>query len=335
MKLLFIGGTGLISGACAAMALERGHELTIVRRGSRRASPDPVGARVISVDAREDPGALDEALGTSRYDAVVDWVAFKVGDVESDLRLFRGRTDQLVVISSATVYQRPPAHYRVDEDAPLGNPFWQYARDKIACEERLWHEHRLTGFPVTVVRPSLTYGPPQIPLCVGSWEHPWTVIQRMRDGRKVIVPGDGTSLWTLTWNEDFAAGLLGLLGRHEATGRAFHVTSDEVLTWEEIYRVAAEEAGARPHLVHLPSDLIASLDPSMRESLHGDKMHSIVFDTSRLRALVPDFRPQVRWREGVRRCLRWFEADSARQTVDAAADERWDRMIAAYERAFP
>ena len=230
-------------------------------------------------------------------------------DIERDLRLFSGRTGQFVFISSASAYQKPPSHYLITEETPLENPFWDYSRDKIACEQRLMQAYREKGFPVTIVRPSLTYGPSQIPLCVGSWQHPYTVIDRMKRGQKIIVPGDGTSLWVLTWNGDFAKGFLGLLGNPKAIGEAYHITSDEVLTWNQIYREVGRALGVEPEIVHVPSDLIAAYDPDALGSLTGDKVNSSVFDNSKIKQLVPDFNCTVPWAEGVRRAIAWHMAD--------------------------
>jgi nucleoside-diphosphate-sugar epimerase len=269
------------------------------------------------------------------FDAVVDWTAFVPADIERDVELFRGRTRQFVFISSASAYQKPPGDYRITENTPLVNPFWDYARNKIACEDRLMREYRERKFPATIVRPSLTYGPSQIPLCVGSWEHPFTVIDRMRKGKPIIVPGDGTSLWTVTWNADFAVGLVGLLGREDCLGEAFHITSDEVLTWNQIYQEAGRAAGVEPNLVHLPSEWIAAYDPPMRGSLLGDKAYSAVFDNSKIKRAVPEFSAKVFWAEGVRRAIAWHEADPARQTIDQSANRKWDAMIDGLKRAFP
>jgi nucleoside-diphosphate-sugar epimerase len=334
MKVLFIGGTGLISSACSEMAAARGMELHILNRGQSRKYPLPAGARWLPGDVSR-PADLAQALAQHTFDAVVDWIAFTPADIERDLQLFTGRVRQFVFISSASAYQKPPAHYLITEDTPLVNPFWDYSRQKIACEERLMRAYREAGFPVTIVRPSLTYGPSQIPLCVGSWQHPYTVIDRMRHGRPVIVPGDGQSLWVMTWNGDFAKGLVGLLGREAALGQAFHITSDEALTWDQIYREAGRAAGAEPQLVHIPSELIAAYDPDMTGSLIGDKANSTVFDNRKIKRLVPDFSATVSWAEGVRRALAWFDADPARRTLDEPADRRWDDIIDAYRRAFP
>ena len=328
MRVLFVGGTGIISTACTRLAVERGVELFLLNRGGH---PELAGgATVITADAR-DEAATARALDGLRFDAVVDWIAFAVDDIERDLRLFGGRTDQFVFISSASAYQKPPVHWLISEETPLANPFWEYSRDKIACEERLFRAHREQGFPVTVVRPSLTYGDTQAPLAINSWTRPYTAIARMRAGKPLIVPGDGTSLWTITHNTDFAVGLLGLLGRGEAVGRAYNVVSDEVLTWDQIYRQTAAAAGVEPHLIHVASDFIVACLPEMTGSLIGDKSCSAVFDTTRLRNLVPEFRTTVRFAEGIRRTIAWFDADPARQQVDAEMDAAWDRLVEAYE----
>jgi nucleoside-diphosphate-sugar epimerase len=334
MKILFIGGTGLISSACAELAIARGFELFLLNRGVSTKYPVPPGARLLSGDVHGDGRALSAVLDGHRFDAVVDWIAFTPVDVERDIALFHGRTRQFLFISSASAYQKPPGHYLITEETPLDNPYWQYSRDKIACERRLQREFRQEGFPVTIVRPSHTYGPSQIPLCLSSWLHPYTVIRRMKEGRKVIVPGDGTSLWTLTWNGDFAKGLVGLLGLDAAVGEAFHITSDEVLTWNQIYREAGHAAGVEPDLIHIPSDLIAAHDPASLGSLIGDKSNCAVFDNAKIKRFVPDFHAEISWSEGVRRTLAWHEAEASRRTIDEEAERSWDRIIAAYTRAF-
>jgi nucleoside-diphosphate-sugar epimerase len=335
MKVLFIGGTGLISSACAALAVERGFELYLLNRGSARHFPPPPGAIVLQGDIRNDPSGAAALLQGHRFDAVVDWIAFTPDHIEQDIELFAGKTRQLLFISSASAYQKPPTHYRITEDTPLANPFWDYSRNKIACEERLMQVYRETGFPITIVRPSLTYGPSQIPLCPGSWNHPYTLVDRMRRGEPVIVPGDGTSLWTMTWNGDFAKGLVGLLGRETTLGHAFHITSDEVLTWNQIFTEVAHAVGVEPKLVHIPSDLLIAYNPGLEGTLLGDKVNSVAFDNSKIKRFVPDFVASVPWSEGVRRALAWFEADPARQTIDETANAQWDEMITAYRRAFP
>jgi nucleoside-diphosphate-sugar epimerase len=335
MKVLFIGGTGLISSASSELAIQRGIELVILNRAQSRKYDVPAGARLITGDVRGDRGAILDTLKGERFDAVVDWIAFTPEDIERDIELFAGRTRQFVFISSASVYQKPPNHYLITEDTPLCNPHWLYSQNKIACEERLMRELREHGFPATIVRPSLTYGPSQIPMIMGNWQNPWTLVDRMQRGQKVIVPGDGTSLWPLTWNGDFARGLVGLLGREQTIGHAFHIVSDEVLTWGQIYVELAHALGVEPNVVHIPSDLIVAYDPSQYGSLIGDKIYSVVFDNSKIKRFVPDFVATVPWTEGVRRSLAWFRADPARQTIDPAANALWDRIIAGYERALP
>ena len=335
MKVLFIGGTGLISSACSDLAVERGLDLYILNRSLSRKYPLPAGAHLLAGDVHGDPAQLAGLLADHRFDVVVDWIAFTPEDIERDIRLFGGRCGQFVFISSASAYQKPPSHYLITEETPLENPFWEYSRNKIACEECLMQEYRERGFPVTIVRPSLTYGPSQIPLCVGSWKHPYTVIDRMKRGKKIIVPGDGTSLWVLTWNGDFARGFVGLFGRKDAIGEAFHITSDEVLTWNQIYQQAAQAAGVEVQIVHVPSDLIAAYDPEAVGSLIGDKANSAVFDNSKIKRFVPEFTCDVSWAEGVRRAIAWHEADPARCSIDEPLNQTWDVILAAYEQAFP
>ena len=335
MKILFIGGTGLISSACSELAVTRGHELFILNRAASTKHPLPDGATLLKGDIHGDETLLTSLLADQRFDAVVDWVAFTTEDIERDIRLFRDRTNQFVFISSASAYQKPPKHYLITEETPLENPNWQYSRNKAACEQRLmqaYHEH---GFPVTIIRPSLTYGPSQIPLIGASWVHPYTVIDRMRRGQKVIVPGDGTSLWTLTWNADFAKGLIGLLGNAKAIGEAFHITSDEVLSWDQIFLEVYQALGAEPNVVHIPSDLIVAHDPEQFGSLLGDKIYSVVFDNSKIKRFMPAFACEVNWAAGLRRTLTWFDAHAEFQTVDHDMNAKWDQIISYFEHALP
>ena len=335
MKVLFIGGTGLISSACSELAAERGSQLFILNRSMSSKYAVPEGVQLLAGDVHGDETQLARLLEEHRFDAVVDWIAYTPDDIERDLRLFGGKTGQFVFISSASAYQKPPKHYVITEETPLENPFWDYSRNKIACEERLMRAYHEQNFPVTIVRPSLTYGPSQIPLCVGSWRHPYTVIDRMKKGRKIIVPGDGTSLWVLTWNGDFAKGFLGLLGNQKAIGEAYHITSDEVLTWNQTYREVGRALGVDPEIVHVPSDLITAYDPDALGSLVGDKANSAVFDNRKIKQLVPDFVCSVPWSEGVRRTIAWHEADPSRQTIDEKLNNIWDRVLSEYEKAFP
>lgn len=330
MKILFIGGTGVISSACAQRCIARGHELFVLTRGQSRKYDVPASAVALRGDIRKDPDGASRMIADHQFDAVVDWVAFTPEHIEQDIALFTGRTRQFIFISSASVYQKPPAHYRITEDTPLANPHWQYSRDKIACEERLMREYRERGFPAVIVRPSHTYGPSSLPLVLGSGAHPWTMMDRMLRGLPVIVPGDGTSLWTVTWNDDFAKGLVGLLGREQLAGHAFHITSDETLTWDQIYREAAHAVGVEPKIVHIASDWIVAHRPEFEGTLLGDKSHSVVFDNSKIKHFVPDFVCDVPFAEGVRRSVAWFMADPARRTIDEAHNRVLDELIQAY-----
>jgi nucleoside-diphosphate-sugar epimerase len=335
MKLLFIGGTGIISSACSDLVVALGHELFIVNRSISKKYPVPPGATVFQADAYTEEARLAALLKGHQFDAVVDYIAYTVSDIERDIRLFRGKTNQFVFISSASAYQKPVKNYIITERTPLENPYWEYSRNKIACEDRLLFAYLEEGFPVTIVRPSHTYGPSQIPFGVSSWQHPWTVIDRMKRGEKVIVPGDGTSLWVLTWNADFAKGLVGLLGNKRAIGEAFQITSDQVLSWDQIHLEAFRALGLKPNLIHIPSDLIAAYHPHSLGSLIGDKSNSVVFDNSKIKRFVPDYSCAVTWAEGVRRSLEWFEAHPEFQTIDYEMNSIWDKIVVAYQRAFP
>jgi nucleoside-diphosphate-sugar epimerase len=330
MRVLFLGGTGIISTATTRLAAERGIDLTLITRGFRAASL-PAGVNSLTADF-DDPAGIAQALGDARFDAVVDWIAFTPAHIERDLQLFRGRTRQFIFISSASAYQKPATHYLITESTPLANPYWEYSRNKIACEERLMRAYREEGFPVTIVRPSLTYGETQITLAINSWARSYTVVDRMRRGKKVIVPGDGSSLWVITHNSDFAKGLVGLLGLEQAIGHAFHITSDEVMCWDQFYRITGQAAGVEPQLVHMPSDFIGACLPDALGGLSGDKSVSVVFDNSKIKRFVPGYCATVPFGQGIRRTLAWFDADPARRQIDEEANRQWDRLIEAWER---
>ena len=329
MKVLFIGGTGIISTACTQLALARGFEVTVLNRGQR----DSVRGPHQLVADINDPRATAAALGAQQWDAVVDFISFAPAEMEQRIALFRGRTRQYIFISSASVYQKPLAHYLVTESTPLVNPYWEYSRNKIACEERLQRALQEEAFPMTIVRPSFTYGDTIVPLTLNSWPKTFTAVARMRRGKPVIVPGDGLTLWTMTHNSDFAKALVGLLGHQGAIGHAFHITSDEVLTWNQIYEAVAEAAGvADLKTIHIASDFIRACVPNSTEGLLGDKANCAVFDNSKIKRFVPDFVATTRFRDGIKRTMAWFDGDPARQELDHDADARWDRLIAAYER---
>jgi nucleoside-diphosphate-sugar epimerase len=329
MRVLFLGGTGIISTACTRLAAESGIDLTLLTRG-RHAAELPAGVKTLAVDM-EDDAAAARALDGARFDSVVDWIAYTPAHIERDLRLFAGRTRQYVFISSASAYQKPATDYLITESTPLANPYWEYSRNKIACEERLLKAYREEGFPVTIVRPSLTYGDTQIPLAVNCWTKPYTVVDRMRRGKKVIVPGDGSSLWVITHNSDFAKGLVGLLGHEQSIGHAFHITSDEAMSWDQYYRIVGEAAGVEPQLVHIASDFIAACLPEELGGLTGDKSVSVVFENRKIKRFVPGYRATMPFARGVRRTLAWFDADATRRQIDEAASAAWDKLIGAYE----
>jgi len=324
MRALFIGGTGIISSACADRAIQSGFELTVLNRGASSTRPIAPGARLIRADAR-DPESLRRAVDGLEFDVVVEFVAFTPDHVRSDVEILGPRTGHYVFISSASVYQTPPTHLPVVESTPLRNPFWQYSRNKIACEDLLVDEYRRYGFPMTIVRPSHTYDPSMAPFDGG-----WTAVDRMLRGAEVVVPGDGTSLWTLTHHTDFAVGLVGLLGATAAIGEAFHITSDEALTWNQIYTLVAHAAGVEPRLVHVPSEAIAAADPELGAALLGDKANSMVFDNSKIQGVVPEFAPRIRFAQGAREIVDWHLADPARQAVDPDLDRLFDRLVEAY-----
>ncbi len=321
LTVLFIGGTGIISTACVRTALDAGYAVTVLNRGATSTRAVPEGAEVVHADIR-DAAAVATALAGRTFDVVCDFVAFTPEHVQTDLDLFTGRTGQYVFISSASAYQKPPAKVPILESTPLRNPFWQYSRDKIACEDLLVAAYRETGFPATIVRPSHTYDPSLIPTMGG-----WTDVDRMRKGKPVVVHGDGTSLWTLTHHTDFAGAFVGLLGRPQTYGDAFTITSDNWLSWNQIYLALANAAGvAAPHLVHVASETIAVADPELGPGLVGDKAHSGIFDNSKIKAMVPGWVATVPWAVGAREMIDWFDADPARQVVDEERNRIWDAL---------
>lgn len=329
MKILFVGGTGNISKVCVELAIARGHDVTLLNRGKRGSQ---AGARQIVADMSDSAGVAS-ALGSQHWDVVADFIIFTPEQLEQRLELFRGRTKQFIFISTASAYQRPVTHYLVTESTPLANPFWDYSRNKIACEDRLLRALREENFPCTIVRPSWTYGDSVIPLAVTSFNRYFTGVDRMRQGKPMIVPGDGSSLWAMTHNTDFAKGFVGLFGNPAAIGHAFHITSDEVLSWDQIYRVVADAAGVRDvELVHIASDFITACLPEFIGGLIGDKACSVVMDNTKIKRFVPDFVATTKLRDGVAKSIAWFDADPSRQLVDHDANVTWDKLIATYNR---
>ena len=324
LRVLFIGGSGVISSACSRVAVDSGIELSVLNRGRSAERPLPPGVNMLRADIRE-PGSVRDEIRDLEFDAVVDWVAFTPEHVRADIELFRGRTGQYVFISSASAYQTPPARMPVTESTPLRNPYWQYSRDKIACEDTLVAAYRKEGFPATIVRPSHTYDETLVPFDGG-----WTVLGRMLAGKPVIVHGDGTSLWTMTHHDDFARAFVPLLGHPRTLGEAIHITSDDVLTWNQIAEALAAALGVTVRLVHVPSDAIAAADPDWGAGLLGDKAHSMVFDNTKLRGIVPGWRAVIPFEQGARQIAAWYLADPARQVTDQALDAVMDKLAAAW-----
>jgi nucleoside-diphosphate-sugar epimerase len=330
MKVLFLGGSGNISSACVELALRQGYDVTCLNRG-RRPTGLSTGIKSIVGD-RNDAARLRQAAEEGHYDVVANFVAYAPEQIEIDLAAFCGRVGQYIFISSASVYQKPPNHYVITESTPLYNPYWEYSRKKIACEDRLMKAYREQGFPITIVRPTYTYGPTWIPSAVGGQDY--TVVDRMRKMLPVISHGDGTSLWVMTFNGDFAVGFVGLFGQMKAIGEAFHITSDEVLTWDQIYQTMGRAAGVpNVKLVHIPSEFVLALYPDIGAGLVGDKACSVVFDNSKIKRLVPEFHPMTSFAHGMARAVAWYDADpAARHVVDAETNRVMDHLILAYQR---
>lgn len=321
-SILFIGGTGVISAAAAERAVALGHRLTILNRG-RSTRPVPDGAEILTADVR-DASAVRAVLAGREFDAVADFITFTADQAQASLDLFAGRTGQYVFISSASAYQKPPTRLPILESTPLKNPFWQYSRDKIACEELFYKAYREQDFPLTVVRPSHTYDRTKIAMVGG-----WTDIHRMRSGLPVMVHGDGTSLWTLTHSQDFAKAFVGLLGRPQAVGESYTITSDEYLPWNQIYQLFARAAGVpEPELVHVSSETIAAHSAELGANLLGDRSHSVVFDNTKIKSLVPGYHATIPFADGARQIVQWFDANPRLQTVDQDYMALSDRLIA-------
>jgi len=329
MKVLFIGGTGNISSACVELALLRAYQVSILTRGTR---PATFSKPVTTILGDRNDAALLERVGKQgHYDVVANFVGYTPDQVGIDVAAFAGQVGQYIFISSASAYQKPPTHYVITEDTPLENPFWQYSRDKIACERALMRAHRERGFPVTIVRPSHTFGPTRIPSGVGG--HGCTIVGRMRQGKPIISHGDGQSLWVITFHTDFALGFVGLFGNRQALGEAFHITTDEVLTWDQIYRTIAHAAGCEARIVHISSDFLAALYPELGPGLLGDKAYSVVFDNSKIKRTVPGFVARVSFAEGIARSIAWHDADPSRRVVDDELNAKMDHLIEAHQRA--
>ncbi len=326
MKILFIGGTGNISVSVSRLAVERGFDLYLLNRGRQNVTIE--GAKTITADITQ-PDQVQAALGDQHFDVVVDWIAFHQHQVERDIALFSGRCNQYIFISSASAYQKPATDHILTEATPLANPFWRYSQEKIECEERLMRAYREDGFPMTIVRPSHTYDN-HIPISIGNWSS-YVVPKRMLEGKPVIVHGDGTSLWVLTHSEDFAKGFVGLLGNPHTIGHAFQITSDFVLNWNQIYDQIGDALGVKPNIVHMPSEFIAQHDPAGAAGLLGDKMYSAIFDNSKIKRFVPDYVATIPFYLGIRRTIKWYQADASRMQVSPDDDAYFERLLAAYQ----
>ncbi len=330
MKALFIGGTGTISTAISELCVKRGWELTLLNRGTASARV-PEGARVLVADAR-DEDAVRAALGDERFDVAADFIAFTPEDVRRDIRLFQGRVGQYIFISSASAYQKPLSMPWITESTPLFNPYWEYSRDKAACEETLMRAYRESGFTVTIVRPSHTYCERSVPVALHGANGSFAVVERIRTGRKVIVPGDGLTLWALTHSSDFAVAFVGLMGNVHALGETFHITGDERLTWNQVYEAIGAALGVRPKMVHIASETLGMLCSAYVGALLGDKSNTVLFDNTKIRRAVPEFRAQKRYDQGVREAIDYIYAHPECQNPDPAFDEWCDRVIEGYER---
>lgn len=321
-SVLFIGGSGIISAACVREAVEQGFDVTVLNRGTTDKRPIPDAVTRLQADV-SDRAALEAAIGDQRWDVVIDFVAFTPDQVQRDVEVFTGRTNQYVFISSASAYQTPATHLPITESTPLKNPFWQYSRDKIACEDLLVRAYREDDFPMTIIRPSHTYDETLVPFSGG-----WTVLGRMRAGKPIVVTGDGSSLWTITHARDFAVGFVGLLDRAEAIGEAIHITGDEAPTWNQIAHELAAAAGVEDlQLVHVPADAIDALDAEWGASLLGDKANTSVFDNTKVQTLVPEFAQTTSIRQGAREIVAWFDADASRQVTDERLDGLMDQLV--------
>ncbi|MDR0581821.1 MAG: SDR family oxidoreductase [Prevotellaceae bacterium] len=326
MKVLFIGGTGTISTAISKAVLASGHELFLLNRGNRN-DRLPQGAISLTADINDEQQAAALIAGME-FDVVADFIAFVPAHLERDYRLFNRKTRQFIFISSASAYRKPPADYRISEATPLANPFWQYSRDKIACEMYLMQRYRDEQFPVTIVRPSHTYCEYSVPLGVHGDKGSWQVLQRMLDGKPVIIHGDGTSLWTMTHSRDFARAFTGLMGNIHAIGEAVQIMSDETLTWNQIYTCIADALGVPLRAVHIASELLAARsDYDFTGGLLGDKAHSAVFDTTKLKRLVPGFTATIRFDQGIKETVDYVLSHPECRIPDEAFDVWCDRII--------
>lgn len=332
MKILFIGGTGTISMAITKLLLQRGHEVFLLNRGSRTGEL-PSFVNLIQADINNEDDVKSKIDGM-KFDCVCDFIGFVPSQIERDYRIFNGKTKQFMYISSASAYHKPVKSYIINEGTSLANPYWEYSRNKIACEELLMKLYRENGFPVTIVRPSHTYDERSVPLGVHGKNGSWQVIKRMMEGKPVIIHGDGTSLWTMTHNSDFAVGFCGLVGNPHAIGEAFQITNDETLTWNQIYKCIADALGVELKACHVSSEFLAAVsDYDFTGSLIGDKSCSVVFDNSKLKKAVPEFKPVVHFEDGIKMTIKNVLSNSELQKDDPEFDQWCDKVISVLEKA--
>ena len=324
---MFIGGTGVISSACSELCIEKGFDLYLLNRG-RSLRPLSDKAKVITADIRNHH-LVKSLLGDLTFDVVVDWIGYTVEHIKKDFELFKHKTSQYIFISSASAYQKPPKQLPIRESEPLNNPYWDYSKKKILCEKYLMDLYHTFQFPVTIVRPSHTYDKTKIPLHGG-----YTAIERLKKGKQVIIHGDGTSLWTLTHHKDFAKGFIGLLGKSGAIGEAYHITSDEILTWNQICEIMADVVGVKPKIINISSDFISRFDREWGDGLLGDKAHSMIFDNSKIKQINPEFEANISFVTGAKEIVEWYFEEESRQQVDLDKDRKMDKIISKFEHCF-
>lgn len=325
MRVLCIGGTGNISASVSRLLRDRGVDLYLLHRGLSPTHIDGVHEIIGDINDEEH---IASVLGKAEWDCVIDWIVYHPEEAERDIRLFADTTAQYIFISSASCYQKPPVEHMITEKTPLENPYWEYSRDKIACEERYMRSYRETGFPVTIVRPSHTYDTiVPYPLTHGN---DVTLFDRIRTGSPVVVHGDGTSLWTVTHSKDFARGFVGLVGNPQAIGEDFHITSDEWLTWNQIIEITADALGTVANMIHIPSDTICSIYPEYTGTLLGDKAHCALFDNTKIRRFVSGFSAEIPFSEGIRKTIEWFDQHPDRQVHAKEANAVIEDLIQQY-----
>ena len=336
MRILFIGGTGIISMAITKLLSgKEGIELYLLNRGNRK-DDVPKNVKIIQADINnDDEKSISEKLKDLFFDVVANFIAFVPEELERDYRIFKNKTKQYIFISSASAYQKPLSNYIITEGTTVSNPYWLYSRNKIACEEFLMKKYRDEKFPITIVRPSHTYDERSVPLGVHGKNGSWSVIKRMIEGKPVIIHGDGTSLWTMTHNSDFAKAFIGLLGNCHAIGEIFHITSDESLTWNQIYEAIANALGVKLIAVHISSEFLNEVGKNydFLGSLIGDKANSVVFDNSKLKRAVPGFVATKRFDEGIKETIEFILKNKDLQKEDPEFDLFCDKVISMREKA--